>query len=563
MVDLLKFLASLAAFSHRIPRIRMKLLFVVLAGIVSGLAHAGLIALINTALARSGSPGALLGWAFASLCLSVAAFDFLSEAVWIRLVQRALFDFRLALCRRILSLPLRQLEELGPARILATLTGDVSAVTESLGVVPYLCTHLVMVLGCLLYLGWLSGTVLAGVLVFMAFGIVTYQLPIARGMRFRARAREASDALFDHLRGLTDGAKELKMNAPRRHAFLERQLERTSARLQRDDSIAYTIFAAGSTWGRVLFLLVTGLIIFVLPRFMAISPPVILGYCLTLIQMMAPLDGILATLPKLSYAAVAGKKVEQLGLSLEMSPREEDHGPKAVPSPEWNRLELQQITHSYRGEEGLSFKLGPIQLTFESGELVFLTGGNGSGKTTLAKLLLGLYTPESGEILLDGERIAEGNSDRYRQLFSTVFADFFIFRELVGLDASSGDHSALQYLDRLQLMGKVQIHDGVLSTTDLSQGQRKRLALLTAYLDDRPIYFFDEWAADQDPLFKEIFYCQLLPELKERGKTVFVISHDDRYFHVADRVIKLTNGRVEHDILTDRRAVPSAHPTTR
>jgi putative ATP-binding cassette transporter len=91
------------------------------------------------------------------------------------------------------------------------------------------------------------------------------------------------------------------------------------------------------------------------------------------------------------------------------------------------------------------------------------------------------------------------------------------------------------------------VRDGVLSTINVSQGQRKRLALLTAYLEDRAIYLFDEWAADQDPVFKEIFYHQLLPELKARGKTVIVISHDDRYYHVADRIIKLDYGRIEYD----------------
>jgi putative pyoverdin transport system ATP-binding/permease protein len=96
----------------------------------------------------------------------------------------------------------------------------------------------------------------------------------------------------------------------------------------------------------------------------------------------------------------------------------------------------------------------------------------------------------------------------------------------------------------LQLSHKVQVKDGSLSTTELSQGQRKRLALLTAYLDDRPIYLFDEWVADQDPFFREVFYQQILPELKKRDKAVLVISHDDRYFHLCDRLIKLDYGQI-------------------
>jgi putative ATP-binding cassette transporter len=174
-------------------------------------------------------------------------------------------------------------------------------------------------------------------------------------------------------------------------------------------------------------------------------------------------------------------------------------------------------------------------------------GGNGSGKTTLAKLLIGLYSPETGEIRLDGRSITDENREQYRQSFSVVFTDFFLFDSLLGLDHINIDGDAQYYLEKLQLDQTVRVRDGVLSTINVSQGQRKRLALLTAYLEDRAIYLFDEWAADQDPVFKEIFYHQLLPELKARGKTVIVISHDDRYYHVADRIIKLDYGRIEYD----------------
>jgi len=58
------------------------------------------------------------------------------------------------------------------------------------------------------------------------------------------------------------------------------------------------------------------------------------------------------------------------------------------------------------------------------------------------------------------------------------------------------------------------------------------------------VYLFDEWAADQDPVFKKVFYTQLLPELKARGKAVLVISHDERYFGAADRVIRLDYGKL-------------------
>ena len=99
----------------------------------------------------------------------------------------------------------------------------------------------------------------------------------------------------------------------------------------------------------------------------------------------------------------------------------------------------------------------------------------------------------------------------------------------------------------LQLDHKVRIEDGAFSTIHLSQGQRKRLALLTSYLEDRPIYVFDEWSADQEPMFREIFYRHLLPGLRAKLKTVVVITHDDRYFDAADRIIELDYGRFRNE----------------
>jgi putative ATP-binding cassette transporter len=198
--------------------------------------------------------------------------------------------------------------------------------------------------------------------------------------------------------------------------------------------------------------------------------------------------------------------------------------------------------------ENSSFTLGPLDLTFYPGEITFIVGGNGSGKTTLAKLIAGLYIPQTGEIRVDGKPVTDKNRDDYRQYFSVVFTDFFLFESLLGLRTPELDEQARQYLVDLQLNHKVQVSDGVLSTIELSQGQRKRLALLTAFLEDRPIYVFDEWAADQDPYFREIFYFNILPVLKARGKTVLVISHDDRYYHVGDRIIKIDYGQFVYDV---------------
>ncbi|HEU4535634.1 MAG TPA: ATP-binding cassette domain-containing protein, partial [Polyangiaceae bacterium] len=209
----------------------------------------------------------------------------------------------------------------------------------------------------------------------------------------------------------------------------------------------------------------------------------------------------------------------------------------------WRSLELVGVTHRYyREQEQESFRLGPIDLAFRPGEIVFLVGGNGSGKTTLARLLLGLYAPEAGEILLDGAPVRDALG--YRRLFSAVFADYHVFEDLLGLDDPALAERARHYIARLELGHRVSVEAGRLRVVGLSQGQRKRLALLAAALEDRPFYVFDEWASDQDPTFRKVFYTELLPELRAAGKTALVITHDDQYFATADRCLRLDFGRL-------------------
>jgi putative ATP-binding cassette transporter len=285
---------------------------------------------------------------------------------------------------------------------------------------------------------------------------------------------------------------------------------------------------------------------------MNLSQQTLTGYVITTLYLMGPLAGVMSSFSLFGRANVALRKVESLGVSLNEHATEEC-APGRHETPGFKRLELAGVVHSYHHEQDDShFAVGPINLTFGPGELVFLVGGNGSGKSTLAKIITGLYVPEAGEIRLDGERITNKNRDDYRQLFSAVFGDFYLFDNLLGLEGTDLDEQAQEYLEQLHLKHKVKINNGTLSTTAVSQGQRKRLALLTAYLEDRPFYLFDEWASDQDPLFKDVFYTQLLPELKARGKTVLVITHDDRYFDIADRIIKLDYGKLVNEPETPR-----------
>ncbi|HEV7505656.1 MAG TPA: cyclic peptide export ABC transporter [Thermoanaerobaculia bacterium] len=544
LIKLLGFLIRATDGSLRFARLQTFLL--IGTGVIAGLASTGLLAVINAKLARSGGAAGDLAWMFVGLCVVLPLARFASTYFLAVLSQGIVFDLRMSLCRRILAAPLRALEEVGPARLLATLTEDIGTITTAMTTIPLLCLQATVVAGCLAYLGWLSWKLLLIVLVAVAVGVVSYQAPLRRAFLHFGAAREDWDQVFEHLRGITSGTKELKVHRRRREAFFAQKLEPSSMALRQHNVEGTTIAAVANSWGQVIFFVVIGLVLFVLPSHLVLGQPVVTGFTLIILYMLTPLDVLLNLIPSLGRAVVSAKKVERLGLSLADKATEGDRGSLALPS--WHSLQLAAATHTfYREEKDECFTLGPIDLEIKAGELVFVVGGNGSGKTTLAKIILGLYTPESGGVRLNGALVTDQSRDLYRQLFSVVFSDFFLFDALLGLERPRLDESARRYLTKLHLDRKVRVEGGMLSTLDLSQGQRKRLALLTAYLEDRSIYLFDEWAADQDPQFKEIFYLQLLPELKQRGKTVIVISHDDHYYRVADRIVKLDYGQVVYD----------------
>jgi putative pyoverdin transport system ATP-binding/permease protein len=516
-------------------------------GFLSGGSSAGLIALISHA-ASSDSASRLTSiiWGFAGLAIVALITSIISQVMLIRLSQNAVLQLRMRLSRQILASELSHLERLGNPRLLATLTEDIQAVANAVYQMPFIFINLAIVLGCITYITWLSWLVLLMVCGISVVAIASCQWLLNRGGQLLALAREDEDHLFKHFRTITEGVKELKLNYKRREDFLEQKLQSTANEFRHHNVNGLTLFAITSSWGQLIFFFALGFVLFVLPNLLTINPETLSGYILTFTYLVLPMDNIISKLPLLSKASIALQKIESLGLSL-ASRTEISTVPPALKS-NWHSLKFKSVTHTYyTDQEDNSFIFGPIDLTLYPQELVFIVGGNGSGKSTLAKLITGLYIPENGEVWFDDELISEQNQEWYRQHFSVVFSDFYLFEELLGLKNSDLDAQAREYLKQLQLDHKVKVENGQLSTTALSQGQRKRLALLTAYLEDRPIYLFDEWAADQDPVFKEIFYTQLLSELRSRGKTVVVISHDDRYFHLADRIIKLDYGKIEYD----------------
>ncbi|CAD5108450.1 cyclic peptide export ABC transporter [Zestomonas carbonaria] len=513
-------------------------------GIAGGLSVTALLATINTAMNAEGGPSTRLALLFAGLCVLTLACSTLSNLLTNYVGQRVVATLRRELAARILAAPIEQLERYRAHRLIPVLLNDVGTIsTFALTVAPMVISFTVTI-GCLSYLALLSWQILLLTVITVIVGSGAQYLAHRYGTRSIQAARDGEDELQKHYQAISAGAKELRIQRERRLHMLDQQIHGTTERICRANIRAAAIFVSAETFGSMLFFAVIGMAIAFQAFWPATDRTVLGGFVLVMLYMKGPLEQLINTLPGLSRAEVAFRRIAELSWRFSSSEPHLLAGDRPLLEEPLAHIELHQVRYDYPQAEGSqAFHLGPIDLTIRQGEIVFIVGENGCGKTTLIKLLLGLYAPQHGEIRLNGQAVRAEQRDDYRQLFTTVFADYYLFDELLqGHSELPGE--ALKYLERLDIAHKVGIRDGAFTTTDLSTGQRKRLALVNAWLDDRPVLVFDEWAADQDPTFRRVFYTELLPELKQRGKTLIVISHDDRYFDIADQLVRMRAGQV-------------------
>lgn len=539
-------------------------LFTLICGVISGVASIAVVSVINEAIHNDGSRLQALYWfiglSATALILRNGAALFPAYAS-----MRIMTRLRIALCRKILATPLEEVDRRGPPNVLTMLTNDIPQLNTTLIIMPTILVETTVFLFGIGYLAYLSWVVLALTVSLMILGVGLYLFFFSCGVRNTSRVRDEYTAFNEYTHALVFGLKELKLNGVRRRWFGRSAIEASSTRVARYNFVERLWYTAADNVGQFTLSLLIGCLLFAAPLVGAVDPKIMTASVLAVLYIMGPLSLLVGAMPLLAAGRVACTRLSEFGFSI--------NGPHPEPietdvhkvhllehKKSWNRIELKAVRMHYQelhAETG--FALGPIDLTVQAGELIYIVGGNGCGKSTLAKLLCGLYIPQEGEVQLDGKPVTDENRNDYRDLFSAVFSDFHLFNRLIGPDEEDGSPTlASKYLETLGLADKIKIEGQGYSTLKaLSYGQQKRLALVCAYMEDRSVYVLDEWAADQDPPFKKFFYEELLPDLKRRGKTVLIITHDDQYFQLADRIIKLSDGQIVSDIncaLRDKRA---------
>jgi putative ATP-binding cassette transporter len=530
---------------------------------VSGIANSFLLVILNQA-AMGLEDGQLEGQLFVQYLLTFILFIFAQRASQreaVTAVEYALQKVRIRIADKVRKSELRTIENLGDMGSYSSLTQGASTIAQSAMYMVTGIESLLVLIFASLYLLWLSppSFVVAMVLILGTIALLVkhyqktflelseatrkegqffeYFTSILKGFKQLKTNRKQSDDLFSHIEQLATETSDLK--------------SRSNVRLLEDILLS-----------NVTFYLLLLIVVFLLPSLLIENEENLFQLITTILFMMEPVSRISSALPNISKTNVAINNLYKLEAELDVRQRggkekstsdrdSEDHSvaDEIITFELFNTLHLEASRFSYVNAQQQSlFQAGPFTLTLQRGETIFITGGNGSGKSTFLKLITGLYQADKGFIKVDDALLTAEQYAAYRELFSVVFDDFHLFDRLYGF-TETPELEINYWLDRLDIYHKTRFENGSFTNLDLSTGQRKRLAFIAAIIQDRPILVFDELAADQEPEFRQRFYEEILPELKDQGKTIIAVTHDDRYFSSADRVLHMEAGRLEERII--------------
>ncbi|MCX6319218.1 MAG: cyclic peptide export ABC transporter [Bacteroidetes bacterium] len=515
-------------------------------GLIAGLANTALISIINIAI-QYGTYNRVyptyLFAAYLSALILYFSLQYYFQALLINTAEMLILKSRMELVNRIRFCSLRNFEEAGSNKLFILLAQDTNAIGQIASLTSGTMLSVVVIMGTLTYLAVLSikGFILTLLIICIALYIAFSKQKI--NIRRIRHVIELENKFLSYVRSLLFGIKEVKTDSSVNKELHNRHLKPVMEQVSMEKTWNAVYQSRFALLGQGIFFVSIGLILFVFPMidFNITRNPA--QFVIGLLYVLAPIQTLIPLIPQYAFVKATLERIEAakavLKAELPETPPENPGNPA-----EFKHIQLQQLSFTYNdfpNED--SFCLGPINLRINAGDLLFIHGGNGAGKSTLIKLISGLYPAKNGSIRLNGNTVTQENIQDYRDLFGVIFTDNHLFDFIYGIgDISLEEINKL--IARMGLSGKITYNMEGFDTIDVSEGQKKRLALVSTIIKNKPVYIFDEWAANQDPPFRHFFYTSLIPELNKMGSTIIIITHDDRYLHLAKRILRMEDGQL-------------------
>lgn len=535
-------------------RFKWRILIATLLSAISAGMTLGMISIITDVVNDMDSEGFAPAYSFMTfvgVLIAVISFGFISQWIMLKLGTTVVYEVQKTILERILGTRYQTIEKHGNHKVMAAMKDDVGAVAGVLTALPGFTSAAVTVIFCMGYMIYVAWQLFILVILTVVIIMIITQLALAYSYIRQESLREDYDSFFSNLNALANGGKDLHVSQTRKRYFYNKLMVPVFKSMKKKTIEASAAFIGLDSLVTTLVIFLIGVIVYTsLYYFPEFDKSVIITFTLVILYMIDPLGSVLEIGEEVNALRVSLKKITNLEL-VESSEFLESLKRPIKPQHSWSEIRLKEarFIHESREEfDNYKFQLGPISADFKAGEVTFITGGNGSGKSTIAKLLAGLYKLESGSVFVDNKEIGENGDisvEEFQDSLSVIFADSFVFSEILDSQGSIAEDDHIRgHIDRLQLTERIDAKDGKVTSTKLSTGQGKRLSLLQSFMVDAQVCLYDEWAADQDPKFKEYFYKTILPELKNKGKIVIVISHDSQYFDSADKLLSLEDGKV-------------------
>jgi putative ATP-binding cassette transporter len=528
-------------FPHQ-SKIINKLPVLVLLGLIAGITNASMVFIITNSIFNKQHMAYLL-CAFVFVLVVYLFSSKVGRTATIKLTNDTVVDLRMKIFNLIFKTSYFQFEKTDRGRIFTVLTDDINTVSGNIFATIRNISSVITVVMIFIYLGTISlwaDLALLGLLI--GYVIIAY-LVAEKHEQYFQKVWVTSTNFMSLLDGLLNGFKEIILHRNKSIQY-RNDISSVTDDYCRINSTANIKFTNLNLMTESAIILVMAFICFAFPViFPEMKSSILVNFIMILLYIIAPMTAIMDSLPDMLRLKVSWNRIQQFMRDIPETPNAVIRGAVSVDNSV-ESIMVESVTFSYeKMNDEQPFIVGPINFMAKKGEIIFIIGGNGSGKTTFAKILTGLYPHYQGKVTINGLPVTTNDLGEY---FSVVFADYYIFKKLYEVNTADKKAMIDTLLGIFHLESKVKIENNSFSTIDLSGGQRKRLALLRCYLEDKPIFLFDEVAADQDPEFRKYFYKSLLPEMKQKGKIVIAITHDDHYFDVADKIMKFDMGRIEY-----------------